>query len=104
MSCSIWPAATRTFLGVQPRFGQVPPRSSGSLIATESPARRTGPVTPIPAVPPPRMTTSNVWHTIGPSLFGGDGGRDGLDDHGRHLELRLAIPDVVALCDPVEIR
>ena len=28
-------------------------------MATDMPARLTGPVTPMPALPPPRMTTSN---------------------------------------------
>src|SRR6266849_4321302 len=65
ISCSAWPAATRTFFGVQPRFGQVPPRSCDSIIATDIPARLTGPVTPMPALPPPRITTSNVSLVIG---------------------------------------
>jgi hypothetical protein len=52
-------------LGVQPRFGQAPPRSRASIIATESPARRTGPVTPMSALPPPRITTSNVSRVMG---------------------------------------
>src|SRR5260370_19984756 len=64
ISCSGWPAATRTFFGVQPRFGQVPPRSCDSIIATDIPARLTGPVTPMPALPPPRITTSNVSNLI----------------------------------------
>src|ERR1043166_7931802 len=64
ISCSAWPAATSTFFGVQPRFGQVPPSRSASIIATDIPARRTGPVTPMPALPPPRMTTSNFSGVI----------------------------------------
>jgi hypothetical protein len=39
---------------------QVPPRSCDSIIATDVPARLTGPVTPMPALPPPRITTSNL--------------------------------------------
>src|SRR5712691_6753274 len=58
ISCSAWPAATSTFFGVQPRLGQVPPRRSDSIIATDRPAARVGTVTPIPALPPPRMSTS----------------------------------------------
>jgi len=40
--------ATSTFFGVQPRFGQVPPRSRASTIATERPAARVATVTPMP--------------------------------------------------------
>jgi hypothetical protein len=58
ISCKAWPAATSTFFGVQPRFGQVPPRSRSSTIATFSPAFRVGTVTPKPALPPPRISTS----------------------------------------------
>jgi hypothetical protein len=32
--------------------------------ATDIPARRTGPVTPMPALPPPRMITSNFSGVI----------------------------------------
>src|SRR6266849_540903 len=129
ISCSAWPAATRTFFGVQPRFGQVPPRSSDSIIATDIPARLTGPVTPMPALPPPRITTSNFsdlielprqsamsggpnWPALSslpktmrgrPSLLGRDGRSDRTDNHGRHLELRGTIHDVVAPGDPLEI-
>src|SRR6516225_1470692 len=45
---------------MQPRFGQVPPSRSGSIIATVSPASRGATVTPIPALPPPRITTSKL--------------------------------------------
>src|SRR6266478_4417362 len=105
ISCSAWPAATRTFFGVQPRFGQVPPRSCDSIMATDIPARLTGPVTPMPALPPPRTTTSNVSDVIevAPSLLGRDGRRNRPDHHGRHLELRDAVPDVVTPGDPLEI-
>src|SRR5687768_16080573 len=41
-------------------MGQVPPRSPGSITATVRPAARVGTVTPIPALPPPRMKTSYV--------------------------------------------
>jgi hypothetical protein len=34
-----------------------------SIIATDSPARRAGPVTPIPALPPPMITTS-YWSSL----------------------------------------
>jgi hypothetical protein len=51
-------AATSTFFGMQPRLGQVPPRSRISIIATDSPASRVATVAPIAALPPPRMTTS----------------------------------------------
>src|SRR5690242_51161 len=94
------------------------------------PARRTGPVTPMPALPPPRMTTSNFSDVIERTpvfgnilceqaapmvqpvgltradpvvLPGGDGRGDRADHLGRHLELRGAIPDVVAFGDPSEI-
>jgi hypothetical protein len=60
ISCSAWPAATSTFFGVQPRFGQVPPRSRSSTRATDIPAARVGPVTAMPALPPPSTTTSNL--------------------------------------------
>src|SRR5690242_999136 len=123
ISCRAWPAATRTFFGVQPRFGQVPPRSRASIMATDMPARRTGPVTAIPALPPPRITTSNFSGVMDPPrslhattvaahspcaaspclLFVGDRRRDRIDDHGRHLELRGAILDVVTLRDPIEV-
>src|SRR5882724_6835619 len=130
ISCSAWPAATSTFFGVQPRFGQVPPSRSASIIATDMPARLTGPVTPMPALPPPRMTTSNFSDVIEPIpllamplceqaapparpvgltaidrlvLPGRDGRGDRADHFGRHLELRGAIPDVVAFGDPSEI-
>src|SRR6266849_7778174 len=125
ISCSAWPAATNIFFGVQPRFGQVPPRSLASIIATDIPARRTGPVTPIPALPPPRITTSNCSAVIElASVFRrsarksrledftrelraplpcGDGRGDRLDDLRRHFELGFAIPDVVAARDPFEI-
>src|SRR5258705_5070086 len=133
ISCRAWPAATRTFFGVQPRFGQVPPRSCDSIIATDMPARRTGPVTPMPAVPTPNITTSNVsmlienfpmsqlivWAPrvqaasstqpeastggVRALLLGLDGRGDGVDNHGRHLELRDTVFDVVALGDPLEI-
>src|SRR3954470_2175067 len=124
ISCSAWPAATSTFFGVQPRFGQVPPSRSASIIATDMPARRTGPVTPMPALPPPRMTTSNFSGVIERTpqlamrlgaqldsltkidavvLPGRDGRGDRTDHLGRHLELRGAIPDVVTLGDPSEI-
>src|SRR4029079_9921949 len=46
------------FFGVQPRFGQVPPRSRSSTIATIIPAFRVGTVTLKPALPPPRISTS----------------------------------------------
>src|SRR3989442_10185720 len=109
ISCSAWPAATNTFFGVQPRFGQVPPRSCDSIIATDIPARLTGPVTPMPALPPPRITTSNLSVFIElprqsamsgeseparvvvaaedfmrgrPSLLGRDGRSDRTDNHG----------------------
>src|SRR6266516_4533561 len=115
ISCSAWPAATRTFFGVQPRFGQVPPRSCDSIIATDIPARLAGPVTPMPALPPPRMTTSNFslfieripvlelfFYAIRPRhrrglspltwvewavLLGRDRRGDGTDHLGGHLEL-----------------
>ena len=58
ISCSAWPAATSTFFGVQPRLGHVPPRSRSSTIATVIPAFRVGTVTPKPALPPPRISTS----------------------------------------------
>src|SRR5258706_5699366 len=132
ISGSAWPAATRTFFGVQPRFGQVPPRSCDSIIAIDIPARLTGPVTPMPALPPPRITTSNFSDLIeftssigdygrarkgrvhcrglkgfsarrSALLLGRDCRRDRLDDHGRHLELRDAVPDVVTPGDPLEI-
>src|SRR6267154_468235 len=115
ISCSAWPAATRTFFGVQPRFGQMPPRSCDSIIATDIPARLTGPVTPMPALPPPRITTSNVsglieltplsqpipgtpydqaasltrpagfTHGVRAMLLAGDARSDRADHHGRHL-------------------
>src|SRR5437667_4075839 len=138
ISCKAWPAATRTFFGVQPRFGHVPPRMSASIMATDMPARRTGPVTPIPALPPPRITTSNLLNLIEQTsslaacgrtaadrprrprdlgalrpgsltwrgaalLLAGDRRSDGADNHGCHLVLRVAIPDLVAPRDPVEI-
>src|SRR6266851_4287378 len=125
ISCSAWPAATNIFFGVQPRFGQVPPRSLASITATDIPARRTGPVTPIPALPPPRITTSNCSAVIELASFFraigtkvppcgltrelraplpcGDGRGDRLNDLGRHFELGFAIPDVVAARDPFEI-
>src|SRR6266545_6442161 len=130
ISCSAWPAATSTFFGVQPRFGQVPPRRSASIIATDIPARRTGPVTPMPALPPPRMTTSNFSAVIeftpllptldavrprrvaqpedfkrgrSTALPGRNGRSDRAHHLGRHLELGCAIPDVVAPGDPSEI-
>jgi hypothetical protein len=49
ISCSVWPAATSIFFGVQPRFGQVPPKSRDSTIATDRPAARVATVTPMPA-------------------------------------------------------
>src|SRR3954465_10647558 len=115
ISCSVWPAATSTFFGVQPRFGQVPPSRSAWIIATDMPARRTGPVTPMPALPPPRMTTSNFsdviertpvlaisWrhpaaliaqpdgqYVVDPVVLPARNGRGDRTDHlGRHLELR----------------
>src|SRR5215813_14189686 len=125
ISCSAWPAATNIFFGVQPRFGQVPPRSRASIMATDIPARRTGPVTPMPALPPPRMTTSNFsliglplrsnagrpracrglseWLPAPKPSFRCDRGSDGFDHHGGHVELRDAIPDVVPPRDPFEI-
>ncbi len=72
ISCSAWPAATNIFFGVQPRFGQVPPRSLASISATDIPARRTGPVTPTPALPPPRITTSNCSAVIELAPSSGD--------------------------------
>src|SRR5712671_4581394 len=45
---------------MQPRLGQVPPSRSGSIMATFSPASRVATVTPMPALPPPRITTSNL--------------------------------------------
>src|SRR5262249_1429442 len=106
-------AGPNAFLGVQPRLGQVPPRSRDSIIATDRPARRTGPVTPMPALPPPMITTSNFSALIGLSLrqqlrtarrsFAGDGGGDRFDDHPAHAELRVTIPDVVTPRDPGEV-
>src|SRR5271155_1505201 len=58
ISSSACAAATSIFFGTQPRLGQVPPSRSGSIIATVSPAPRVATVTPIPALPPPRITTS----------------------------------------------
>src|SRR4051794_14574585 len=106
ISCRAWPAATSTFFGVQPRFGQVPPRSCDSIIATDMPARRTGPVTPMPALPPPRITTSNVsgFIELPRALLSGRDGRDDRADHrGRHPELGDAIADVVTPGNPFEI-
>src|SRR6516165_3855104 len=111
MSWSACAAATSTFFGVQPRLGHVPPRSRASILATDSPARRTGPVTPMPALPPPMITTSNFSSLIGLSLghdrglqsFAGDAGGDRFDDHRGHVELGVAIPDVVASRNPSEI-
>src|SRR5690348_1287420 len=45
---------------MHPRLGHVPPSRSGSIMATLSPASRVATVTPIPALPPPRITTSNL--------------------------------------------
>src|SRR5438270_4030857 len=45
---------------MQPRFGHVPPSKSGSIMATLSPASRVATVTPIPALPPPMITTSKL--------------------------------------------
>src|SRR5690349_8272490 len=106
ISCRACPAATRIFFGVQPRFGQVPPKSRDSIIATDRPARRAGPVTPIPALPPPKITTSKESAVIEPTpmvakhrpaggqgpprqpalLLCSDGRCNGVDDLGGHLE------------------
>jgi hypothetical protein len=48
------------FFGMQPRLGQVPPSRSGGIIATVCPASRVATVTPIPALPPARITTSKL--------------------------------------------
>src|SRR5258708_37773834 len=91
ISGSAWPAATNIFFGVQPRFGQVPPRSLASIIATDISARRTGPVTPMPALPPPRITTSNCSAVIElASLFRAIGTKSRLLDFTR--ELRALLP------------
>src|SRR5437667_3956380 len=45
---------------MQPRLGQVPPSRSGSSMATVNPASLVATVTPIPALPPPRITTSKL--------------------------------------------
>ena len=58
ISCRACAAATSTFFGVQPRLGQVPPRSRSSIMATFKPAFRVGTVTPNAALPPPMITTS----------------------------------------------
>ena len=58
ISCSACAAATSTFFGVQPRLGQVPPRSRSSTSPTFSPAARVGTVTLMPAFPPPMIRTS----------------------------------------------
>jgi len=39
---------------------QVPPNVPGSSTATDRPAFRVGTVTPMPALPPPITTTSNL--------------------------------------------
>src|SRR4029450_6751657 len=94
-------------------------------MATGRPARRTGPVTPMPALPPPRMTTSNFsliglplcsntgrprarrglseWLPTPKPSFRCDRGSDGVDDRRRHLELCDAVLDVVPPRDPFEI-
>src|SRR5438132_12340527 len=51
---------------MQPRFGQVPPSRSGSIMATLSPASRVATVTHMPALPPPRITTSKLRVGIPP--------------------------------------
>src|SRR4029077_1927294 len=45
---------------MQPRLGQGPPSRSGSTMATLSPASLVATVTPIPALPPPRIATSKL--------------------------------------------
>src|SRR5437667_535638 len=54
---------------MQPRLGQVPPSRSGSIIATVNPASRVATVTPIPAFPPPRITTSKLCVGIAASFL-----------------------------------
>ena len=49
---------------MQPRFGHVPPSRSGSIMATLRPASLVATVAPIPALPPPRITTSKL--RVGP--------------------------------------
>ena len=58
ISCKACAAATRTFLGVQPRFGQVPPKSHSSTKAIVLPASAASEETPKPALPPPMITMS----------------------------------------------
>src|SRR5205823_7331645 len=55
---------------------------------------------------PNRLALSSRQKTLcagPPSLLGRDGRRNRTDNHGRHLELRGTIPDVVPPGDPLEI-
>src|SRR5437879_8040857 len=54
---------------MQPRLGQVPPSRSGSIMATVNPASLVATVAPIPALPPPRITTSKLRVGISASLL-----------------------------------
>src|SRR5882762_1395808 len=54
---------------MQPRLGQVPPSRSGSIMATVNPASLVATVTPIPALPPPRITTSKLRVGISASFL-----------------------------------
>jgi hypothetical protein len=78
ISWSAWAAATRTFFGVQPRFGQVPPRSRVSTMTTLSPAARVGTVTPKAPLPPPMIRTSHASLFILPAPLGTPAARRGV--------------------------
>ena len=55
---------TKTFLGSQPRLGQVPPYSLLSAIATFHPAFAQSLATPLPEVPVPITNTSKCSNPI----------------------------------------